>query len=248
MKISVITMTYRDPESLKKTAATVLGQTHKDLEYIVVDGGCDEDTAKVIQAIAQKMEKRGGTFRFVSEPDKGLYDALNKGIDMATGDLIGLMCDRFADKEVLSDMADMITMEGSDGIHTDLDYRNETRVVRRWRMGRGRIQSGWMPGHPTLYLKREVYERFGRYRMDYRIAADYEFMARILKEGVILSYLPRVCVHMDHGGDSTSTGSLKTYAASFAEGRRALKQNGYPHPGLTTILRTLRVLAQFVKR
>lgn len=106
---------------------------------------------------------------------------------------------------------------------------------------------GWMPGHPTLYLRRSVYENFGYYRTDYRISADYEFMIRILKDGKVrLSYLPEVLIRMSHGG--TSTNSLGAYLAGMKEGHRALKENGIPMAAFTDFCRTLRVLAQFVKK
>ncbi len=249
MKISVITMTYHNSGQLLKTAASVLSQTHEDLEYIVVDGGCDEDTRRAIQKIQKKMKQRSGSFAYVSEPDRGLYDALNKGIGMAGGDLIGLMCDRFADDRVLEDMAQIVEAEQTDGVHGDLDYVDGRRFVRRWRMGQGRISQGWMPAHPTLYLKKEIYDTYGLYRRDMKIAADYEFMVRILSgDSVRLSYLPRVLVYMDHGGDSASTGSLKSYRDSFREAVRALADNGVRHPTLITLRRTVRVLLQFVRR
>ncbi len=249
MKISVITMTYKDPGHLLQTAATVLQQDHEDLEYIVIDGGCDKETGDAIRKIDEKMKERTGTFRWISEPDNGLYDALNKGIDMAEGDLIGLMCDRFADTTVLSRMAQTVESENTDGVHGDLDYVQDGRVVRRWRMGRGRLAGGWMPAHPTLYLKKEVYERFGRYRTDMSIAADYEFMVRFLKDdAVILSYLPEVLVKMYHGGGSTSTSSLQSYLNSFRQGRKALVINQVPHPTWITVKRTFRVLGQFLKK
>ena len=195
------------------------------------------------------MQQRSGSLVRISEPDEGLYDALNKGILHASGDLIGVMCDRFADKSVLSRMADIVEQEGTDGVHGDLDYVDGERTVRKWRMGQGKLQSGWMPGHPTLYLKKEIYETFGTYRTDLRIAADYEFMIRVLKDGKVrLSYLPQVLVHMQHGQGSTSTGGLKNYLHSFDEGRRALAENGMPHPFTTTLMRSARVAAQFIRK
>ena len=249
MKISVITMTYHNHEQLLSSARSVLSQEYEDLEYIVVDGGCDEETRLAIEKIRRRMEKRSGSFLSVSEPDRGLYDALNKGIRMASGDLVGLMCDRFADARVLGDMARAVEAEGADGVHGDLNYVQGRQVVRSWRMGQGSIEKGWMPGHPTLYLKKEIYDKYGLYRTDLKIAADYEFMVRILsKGGVRLAYLPRVLVYMDHGGDSASTGSLKNYVNSFREARRALAENGVAHPTLITLRRTLKVLLQFLGR
>ena len=249
MKISVITMTYHNSEQLLKTAETVLGQTHKDLEYIVVDGGGDPGTLQAISRIEEKMHDRPGTFLWVSEPDEGLYDALNKGIRMATGDLVGLMCDRFVNRQVLSLMAETVEKEQTDGVHGDLDYVEGNRILRRWRMGQGDIEKGWMPAHPTLYLKKEMYERYGLYRTDLSIAADYELIVRVLtRGGAKLSYIPRVLVHMDHGGSSASTGSLQSYCRSFAQARRALILNGIAHPTRITCRRSIKVLLQFLKR
>ena len=121
------------------------------------------------------------------------------------------------------------------------------KVVRHWHQGQGKIRFGWMPGHPTLYLRREVYETFGYYKTDYRISADYEFMIRILKdEKVRLSYLPEVLIYMSHGG--TSTNSLGAYLEGMKEGHRALRENGVHFAWFTDLCRTLRVLVQFVKK
>lgn len=242
-KVSVITMTYNDRKHLEKCAAKVLKQNYDNLEYIVVDGGSADGT---VEFLAQLKETYGDKVIWVSEPDKGLYDALNKGIRMATGDIIGLMCDEFADEHVLGRMVETMEKEQADGVHGDLDYVQDGKVVRKWRMGNGTVNQGWMPAHPTLYLKREIYETYGVYKTNYKIAADYEFVIRILKSGKTkLAYMPDVLVHMYHGENSASTGSLKSYVNSFLEARRALIENGMPHPMLTCIRRTLRVLAQF---
>ena len=120
-----------------------------------------------------------------------------------------------------------------------------TKVIRKWRQGQGNIRTGWMPGHPTLYLKREVYETYGFYKTDYRISADYEFMIRILKDGrVKLSYIPEVLIKMAHGG--TSTKSLSAYLEGMREGNRALRENGVKFAFVTDMLRVLRVLKQFI--
>ena len=135
--------------------------------------------------------------------------------------------------------------EGTDGVHGDLCYMDGDRVVRKWHQGQGHIRSGWMPGHPTLYLRKEVYDSYGYYRTDYRISGDYEFMVRILyKDKVKLSYIPEVLVYMSHGG--TSTNSLRAYVESMLEGHRALKENGVHFAWFTDLCRVFRVLSQFV--
>ncbi|MBE5881081.1 MAG: glycosyltransferase [Lachnospiraceae bacterium] len=245
-KVSVITMTYNDGTHLKKCAQQVLKQDYDNLEYIIVDGGSTDGTFEYLEKL---KEAHGEKVIFVSEPDDGLYDALNKGIRMATGDIVGLMCDEFANEHIVTDMVAAMQKAGADGVHGDLDYVQDGKTVRRWRMGDGTINGGWMPAHPTLYLKKEIYQNYGLYKTNYKIAADYEFIIRILKDGrTKLAYLPDVLVHMYHGEASASTGGLKNYIDSFFEARRALVENQMPHPTWTCILRTFRVLAQFIRR
>ncbi len=243
-KVSVITTTYNDAANLKRIMEQVAGQDYENLEYIIVDGGSTDGTKELIERIQKRLP---GKVRWISEPDQGIYDALNKGIRLATGDIIGCCFDRFADKNVLSRMVEVMEREKTDGVHGDLYYMDGERIVRRWHQGQGSIRSGWMPGHPTLYLRREVYETFGGYKTNYRIAADYEFMVRILyQKKVTLSYLPEILIYMSHGG--TSTNSLGAYVQSLLEGHKALKENGVRFAWVTDILRTVRVLKQFVQR
>lgn len=243
-KVSVITTTYNDADNLERIMEQVAGQDYENLEYIIVDGGSTDGT----QALIRRMEERLiGKIRWISEPDQGIYDALNKGIHLATGDIIGCCFDRFADEHVISRMVEVMEREKTDGVHGDLYYMEGERIVRRWHQGQGNIRSGWMPGHPTLYLRKEVYETFGGYKTDYRIAADYEFMVRILyRKQVTLSYLPEILIYMSHGG--TSTNSLGAYVQSLLEGHKALKENGVRFAWVTDVCRVVRVLWQFVQR
>ena len=243
-KVSIVTTTYNDRENLKKIIRQVQSQNYENIEYIIVDGGSGDGTLEVIQEAQKEFGER---LRWISQPDEGIYDALNKGMKMATGEILGCCFDEFAGPDVVSKMVEIIEREGTDGVHGDLDYVDGDRVVRRWRQGQGNIRFGWMPGHPTLYLRRNVYETFGYYRTDYRISADYEFMIRILKDGKVrLSYLPEVLIRMSHGG--TSTNSLGAYLEGMKEGHRALRENGVRMAAFTDLCRTLRVLAQFVKK
>lgn len=245
LKVSVITMTYNDCSNLKKCIRQIKAQDYPNMEYIVVDGGSLDGTLEVLQKAQEYFKDR---MKWISEPDEGLYDALNKGIKMATGDVIGIMCDEFADANVLSRMVETLDKTGCDGVHGDIDYVDDGRIIRKWRMGQGRIRMGWMPGHPTLYLRRQVYERYGLYKTDYRIAADYEFMIRILKDRkVTLAYMDEVLVRMFHGHNSSSTGSFSSYMASLREGHRALSENHVPFAFVTDCLRIARVLVQFIK-
>ena len=243
-KVSIVTTTYNDRENLEKIIRQVRSQDYENLEYIIVDGGSADGTLEVIR---QAQKDFGERLKWISQPDKGIYDALNKGLKMSSGEILGCCFDEFAGPDVVAKMVDIMEREGTDGVHGDLDYVDGERVVRRWRQGQGKLVFGWMPGHPTLYLRRSVYENFGYYRTDYRISADYEFMIRILKDGKVrLSYLPEVLIRMSHGG--TSTNSLGAYLAGMKEGHRALKENEIPMAAFTDFCRTLRVLAQFVKK
>jgi len=241
--VSIVTTTYNDKENLKKTIRQVQSQDYENIEYIIVDGGSTDGTLDVIQEAEKSFER----LKWISEPDKGIYDALNKGMKMASGEILGCCFDEFASSDVITKMVRIMEQEKTDGVHGDLYYMEGERIVRKWHQGQGKIRYGWMPGHPTLYLRREVYETFGYYKTDYRISADYEFMIRILKDDKVkLSYLPEVLIYMSHGG--TSTNSLGAYLAGMKEGHRALKENGVRFAAFTDLCRTLRVLAQFVKK
>ena len=241
-KVSIVTATYNDGENLRRIKKQILSQDYQNIEYIIVDGAPQDHTMEVIREAESEF---GHRLRWISEPDKGIYDALNKGFRMATGDILGCCFDQFAHEQVLSHMVEIMEQEGTDGVHGDLVYVEGDRVVRRWRQGQGKIRYGWMPGHPTLYLRRQVYETYGYYKTDYRISADYEFMIRILKEQKVrLSYLPEVLIKMSHGG--TSTNSLGAYLEGMKEGHRALKENGVKFAAFTDVCRTLRVMRQFL--
>ncbi len=243
-KVSVITTTYNDAANLRNIMDQVAKQDYENMEYIIVDGGSTDETMELIRQMEGRMP---GKVKWMSEPDKGIYDAINKGIRMATGDIIGTCFDRYADDNVISRMVAIMELEGTDGVHGDLYYMEGDKVVRTWKQGQGSIRSGWMPGHPTLYLRREVYDRFGVYKTNYRIAADYEFMVRILHgRKVTLSYLPEILIYMSHGG--TSTNSLGSYVESLKEGHRALTENEVSFAWFTDLCRIVRVLLQFVKR
>ena len=241
-KVSIITTTYNDSANLRKTIQQVEAQDYENIEYIIVDGASKDDT---LQVIAEAKERFGDRLVWISEKDSGIYDAINKGLRLATGDFIGLCFDQFAAPDVVSKMVAIMEKEGTDGVHGDLNYVDGEKIVRKWRQGQGNIRTGWMPGHPTLYLRKEVYETYGLYKTDYRISADYEYMIRILKDGKVkLSYIPEVLIKMAHGG--TSTNGLGAYLEGLKEGHRALKENGVKFAFVTDLLRILRVLRQFV--
>lgn len=244
LKVSIITTTYNDRKNLEIIIRQVLEQDYENIEYIIVDGKSTDGT---IECIRSYEEKFNGRLKWISEKDNGIYDAINKGLKLATGDMIGCCFDRFVGKDVIRKMVQIVEKEHTDGVHADLLYMDGERIVRTWKQGQGSFRTGWMPGHPTLYLRRAVYEKYGCYKTDYKVSADYEFMIRILKGNeVSLSYIPEVLVKMSYGG--TSTGGIGSYLLSLKEGHRALKENGVRFAWVTDCLRTLRVLLQFIKR
>ncbi|MBU9743039.1 PGL/p-HBAD biosynthesis glycosyltransferase Rv2957/MT3031 [uncultured Clostridium sp.] len=242
--VSVITTTYNNADNLRQTMEMILSQDYEQIQYVIVDGGSTDETLTLIREYEPRFGER---LKWISEPDEGIYDAINKGYLLSDGDIIGYCFDRYADEHVISRMVDTIVREKTDGVHSDLIYLDGDKVVRKWHMGQGSIRTGWMPAHPTLYLKREVYEKYGLYKTDYKCSADYEYMIRCLKDGqVTLSYIPEVLIYMYYGG--TSTNGLSSYLLSLKEGHRALKENGMAFAWVTDFLRIIRVCLQFLTK
>lgn len=250
MKVSLLVTVYNVKQTLPITLKSIESQDYPDIETVIVDGGSTDGTVELIEAFAARMrDRRGFSVRWISEPDAGLYDAMNKAYRMSTGEVIAVCNDRLCKPTAISLFVAALEQGGERcvGAHADLVYVEGERVVRKWKMGQGRIETGWMPGHPTLFLRRTVYETYGLYDTSYRCAADYEFMVRFLKEPKNqLAYVPEILVAMFYGG--TSNAGLGNYLVSFREGYRALKKNSVPHPLRITLRRTLRVLLQFRRR
>lgn len=255
-KVSLLVTTYNVKDNLAVTLKSIEAQDYADVEVVIVDGQSTDGTVDVIREFAERYtgeertdEPTGSasiSVRWISEPDNGLYDAMNKAWTMCTGDIVAVCNDRLCAPDAVTKLVRAIKQGGSEciGAHADLVYVDGERIVRTWHMGEGKLSQGWMPGHPTLFLKREVYERYGIYDTGYRCAADYEFMVRFLKdEKNRLAYVPEVLIAMFYGG--TSNAGIHNYLVSFKEGYEALRKNGVPHPLLITVKRTFRVLRQF---
>ncbi len=227
MKISVITVCYNSQSTIQKAIDSVAWQTWPSIEHIVVDGASRDDTVSIIQANAQKIA------HFVSEPDTGVYEAMNKGLQLATGDVIAFLNsdDVYHDAKALETVALAMKDEGLDALYGDVEFFNADNpavTVRIYDSGQfcpARLARGWMPAHPALFVRREIYRRFGYFREDYRIAGDFEFVARIFKDGQLKSrHLSKVFVRMQTGGLSTA-GLRATYLLN-QEILRACRQNG----------------------
>ncbi len=227
MKITIITAVFNREATIAQAIESVRAQTWPHVEHLVIDGASTDGTLAAIDGA------RHEAMRLVSEPDKGIYDALNKGVALASGDVVGLMHsdDFFAHDQVLAKVAAAFEAPGVLAVYGDLDYvsaDDESRVVRRWRSGsysRKKLARGWMPPHPALFLRREVFERHGAYDTNYRIAADYDAILRYFsRENLNPAYIPDVLVKMRLGGESNR--SLGNLVRKSREDYRALKANG----------------------
>lgn len=263
-KISLILTTYNCKENLIKTLKSIEEQDYPNIEVCISDSCSTDGTLEVIKEYAMSSKH---SVVYKSEKDSGIYDGINRSIQMSSGDYLEIMNDEYtcmdaisklvraieeADKSVdecvggsdVGGVEDSFEMQnGVAGAHADLVYKEGDLVRRYWKMGNGSIYSGWMPAHPSLMLKREVYEKYGLYNTNYVCSADYEFMVRFLKDGNKLAYVPEILVSMFYGGTSTST--IGSYMISIKEALRALKENGVKGRLIITGLRTLKVLGQF---
>lgn len=249
MKVSIITITYNSEATLAVTLQSVIEQTYPDIEYIIVDGASADATLTIVD------EYRHGISKVISEKDKGLYDALNKGIALATGDLIGILHsdDFYTDKHVVEKMVKTITDYKADAAYADLYYvdRNDTsKIFRKWKSGvykYGMFLNGWMPPHPTFFAKRSCYTEFGSFNLDLVSAADYELMLRFIhKHKIKLAYLPEFIIKMRVGGKSNV--SLKNRMRANNEDRKAWKINGLKPRFHTLYAKPLRKIIQLFKK
>lgn len=248
-KVSLLVTVYNAGDNLAVTLQSIEEQNYQNIEVVIVDGGSTDGTLDLVRQFEDRIKDREGlSLRWVSEQDGGLYDAMNKAYRLSSGDIIAVCNDRLCQPDAVSSLVRAVEAggEGCVGAHSDLVYVEGERIIRRWHMGEGRISEGWMPGHPTLFLKREIYEKYGLYDTSYQCAADYEFMVRFLKDkDNRLAYVPQVLVAMFYGG--TSNAGIRNYLVSFREGYRALKKNGVGFPLWITIRRSVRVIFQFGK-
>lgn len=245
MKVTVITVTYNSASTIIDALQSVARQTHPDIEHIVIDGGSTDGTQALIAAHGKRLA------HIVSEPDDGIYDAMNKGLRLARGDLIGFLNsdDTLATDDAIEGIVCTATGERSDAVFGDLMYVDPTRqqpVVRYWRAGNfsaTKLRTGWMPPHPTLYVRRELVDRIGYFDSRLRIAADYDFMLRLLSlPGLKVSYLSRVLVKMRTGGASNrSLGAMINKSREDFSALRKHRVGGI----LTLLLKNFRKVPQF---
>lgn len=247
IKISIITVCYNSSETIEDTIKSIASQTYKNVEYIIVDGASKDNTLDIVKSYNSIVTK------FISEKDNGIYDAMNKGIQLASGDVIGILnADDVLNNEfILEKVAKVFEDESVDASYGDLKYVRKddlTKVVRFWKSGvysEGKFYYGWMPPHPTFYVRKSIYSNLGLYRTDMPSASDYELMLRFIHVNKIrLHYIEEVIVLMREGG--LSNRSFKHRLDANRDDRRAWTINGIQPKFYTLFLKPLSKLLQFV--
>lgn len=246
MRFTIITPTLNSEKFLASCLLSVQQQDYPDIEHIVMDGGSSDKTLDIIQQFAEGISK------YVSEKDMGMYDAINKGIKISSGQVIGVLNsdDFLANPTIITQMAELLTSTGADSLYGDLDFVNPMNideVHRRWisrPYNRKRFERGWMPAHPTFYVKRSVIDKYGNYETHFVTSSDYEFMCRLLyKHNITSVHLPATVVKMRLGG--ASNGSLKQRLRANRRDFLAMKKNNIPFPFFISILKPLTKLHQY---
>lgn len=247
-KISVITTTYNSASTIEDTIKSVIEQDYVNVEYIIVDGLSKDNTLEIVNKYKDKISK------IISEKDNGIYDALNKGIAAASGDIIALLHsdDFFINKTVLSKVAAKFEESGADSVYADLyyvDQSNTNKIVRKWVSGKykhGMFLNGWMPPHPAFFVKKSCYEKYGVFNLQFQSAADYELMLRFLhKHKISTAYINEYLVKMRTGGKSNA--SVKNRVKANQEDREAWTVNGLKPRFYTLTIKPLRKIIQFIR-
>lgn len=245
LKLSLVTVVYNAQDTIGQCIESVISQNYPDLEYIIIDGGSTDNTIQVINQYLPHINI------LVSESDGGIYDAMNKGIKLATGQVVGTLNadDYFADHEVLQTVAKAFEQQGTDIIYGDLDIIDgHNRIIRKWRSRQCQSSSfnlGFMPPHPTFYCRPQLFEKFGFYNPEFGSAADYELMLRFMYRYKANSiYLKKVMVKMRTGGVSSK--NLKNRIMAWKFDLKAIRKNKITFPVITLLLKPFRKIFQFL--
>lgn len=246
MKVSIITATYNSAKTISDALQSLNTQSYQNIECIIIDGASKDNTLDVINQQCSRVTT------VISAPDKGIYDALNKGVQAATGDIVGFLHsdDLFAYPDAVKDIVSTFVDSGCDAAYADLEYvsKNDThKVIRLWKSGQysiEKLKKGWMPPHPTFYMKRDLYNKFGLFNLNFKIAADYDSLLRYLWINKIqMCYLPKVVMKMRVGGASNR--SLKNIIQKTKEDIDALKNNHIFWPR-ALLIKNLSKIPQFL--
>jgi glycosyltransferase involved in cell wall biosynthesis len=246
LKISLITVTYNAANTVERCLRSVINQSYPNIEYIIIDGQSTDSTLSIINNYKKYIHY------IISERDHGIYDAMNKGIKMATGDIIGILNadDHFADNDVLNAIAQAFSTYSTDIVYGNINYiNNEGKIIRKWRSGvykPGHFNQGWMPPHPAFYVQRKLFNQLGAYRLSYGSATDYELMLRYIHtHKSTVHYLNKVLVNMLVGGISNK--SVGNRVKAWRNDYKAMKVNGLKFPFFSIILKPLRKIIQYIR-
>ena len=249
LKISIITVSLNSQSTIRQTIESVRSQSYKNIEYILIDGGSTDWTLEIINDLIDNIDY------FKTENDNGIYDAMNKGISIASGDIIGILnSDDFYDNpNVIEDVVRIFESKKCDSLYGDLVYvkaSNALDVVRYWQSGnfkREKLKNGWTLPHPTFFVKKSIYNKYGLYNTKLKTAADYEMIIRLLfKHNISVEYLPKILVHMRTGGISNA--SLKHRFIANKEDGLAWKFNHLYQPMFVRIQKPFQKIVQFFKK
>lgn len=245
--VSIITVCYNSDKTIKDTIESILMQSYRNIEYVIIDG---KSTDRTMDIINEYRNTKKISIKVISEKDKGLYDAMNKGIDISNGDIIGILNsdDMYVDEHVIQDIVNKFNFSNPDLVYGDLvlvDPENTSKIVRRWKSKSGKFRLGWMPPHPTVFVKKQLYDICGKFDINYKIAADYDILYRFLeKNKAKTEYVDRVLVKMRSGGESNR--GLKTTIKLNKESIKALKSNNVNFASVTVILKVARKIPQVI--
>ncbi|MEE1883902.1 glycosyltransferase family 2 protein [Pedobacter flavus] len=245
MKISIITVVFNAERYIKSCMQSVVNQTYNDVEYIIIDGGSTDKTLEIINSF------NGAKFKLISGKDNGMYDALNKGIKYATGEVVGFLHadDFYASNTIIEEIAQFFLKNSSNAIYGDLNYvhPDSFKVIRKWvsnTYSLKNIEQGWMPPHPTLFLKKQIYIEIGGYSLAYGSAADYEFILRLLYTyKVKADYFPQLIVNMRTGGMSNA--NIVSRIKAFYNDYKALRTHQVPFSFLVVFLKKFKKIVQY---
>lgn len=251
MKITLITVSYNSDETIRSTIESIAAQNYQELEYIIVDGGSSDSTLDIVNEFPNLVS------RCISEPDKGIYDAMNKGVQISTGDVIGILNsdDFYQSDNVLNEVAELFNADPLlDVALGDIDYVREDdlkKPVRTYGAGYFKpwmFRFGWMPPHPAVFVRKSAYDRVGLYKLGYRIAADFDFLVRLLLVHRAKYHATRkTWVRMRMGGVSTS--GIRSLVVITKEMNRSLRENGFFSLSLMLVLRLpVKYITQFLIR
>lgn len=248
MKISIITVCYNSEKTISKTIESVLRQKDVLLEYLIIDGASKDNTLAIAESYRQKFSDKGIDYIIKSEKDDGIYDAMNKGVCASTGDIIGILNsdDRYACDDILSIVADAFWKSQTETLYGNLLYVKDEKPYRYWRSGTFHtFKRGWMPPHPAFFATKDAYQKYGLYRIDCGVNADYEFMLRLLeKEKATTCWVDKIFVYMAAGGASDN--GINSRIQGVVDNKIAWKVNGMKPSFYTVYWKKIRKIPQFI--